>query len=429
MLVYGYTAASVRKNNPFGHVDAFDQARRGRRTARSSAVSVFPRSLHATLSVASLFFGFFASGCGKPEGGAPGSAMPPPEVTAVTVQPRDIPVAFEYVGQTEGVREVEVRPRVGGILLHWNYQEGTRVKAGESLFTIDPVPFQTLVARADADLASANARLSQAQREIVRLKPLLDKGMVSQKAYDDAVSAEEVAQAQLKAAQAALTEARLNLGYTRVEAPISGVTSRALVSEGSLIEAQKTLLTTISQLDPIRVIFSVSDAEQLKLRTEAAAGRLRLPKSNRYVVTLELADGSLSERPGVVDFSDVRINPSTGASDVRAVLPNPDQQLRPGQFVRVRLRGAEYVNALAVPQRAVLEGPQGKIVLTVNDKSIVEPRPVKVGDWAGEQWVITEGLQAGDRVIVDGVVKARPGTPVTIAQDGSAASGAAQTKQ
>jgi membrane fusion protein (multidrug efflux system) len=314
------------------------------------------------------------------------------------------------------MREVEVRPRVGGILLKWNYTEGAAVQAGQSLFTIDPVPYQTLVARADADLASAQARHSQTQREIERLKPLLEKGMVSQKAYDDAVSAEEVAAAQIKAAQAALTEAKLNLGYTRVEAPIGGVTSRALKSEGSLVEAQNTLLTTISQIDPIRVIFSISDAEQLRFSNEAAAGRLRLPKNKRYVVSLRLADGSASESPGMVDFSDVRVNPTTGTSEVRAVLPNPDQRLRPGQFVRVRLKGAEYVNALAVPQRAVVEGPQGKIVLTVNDKNVVEPRPVQVGEWAGEEWVITSGLKPGERVIVDGLVKARPGAPVTVAQ-------------
>jgi membrane fusion protein (multidrug efflux system) len=372
------------------------------------------------------------SACGK-QGAAPGGPgqMPPPEVSVVTVQPRDIPVSLEYVGQTEGMREVEVRPRVGGILLKWNYTEGATVQAGQSLFSIDPVPYQTLVARADADLASANARHSQTVREIERLKPLLEKGMVSQKAYDDAVSAEEVAAAQIKAAQAALTEAKLNLGYTRVEAPIGGVTSRALKSEGSLIEAQSTLLTTISQIDPIRVIFSISDAEQLRFSKEAAAGRLRLPKNKRYAVSLRLADGSASESPGMVDFSDVRVNPTTGTSEVRAVLPNPDQRLRPGQFARVTLKGAEYVNALAVPQRAVVEGPQGKIVLTVNDKGIVEPRPVQVGEWSGEEWVITGGLKPGDRVIVDGLVKARPGAPVTIGQSppaGGAAPAAASAQ-
>jgi membrane fusion protein (multidrug efflux system) len=342
--------------------------------------------------------------------------MPPPEVNAVTVQPRDIPIHLEYVGQTEGMREAEVRPRVSGILQRWNYDEGSSVRAGQSLFTIDPAPFQVLVARADAELATAQARLTQAKRDIERLKPLLDQGMVSQKAFDDALAAEEVAAAQVKGAQAALAEARLNLEYTRVQAPISGVAGRALVSEGSLVEAQRTLLTTISQIDPIRVIFSMAETERLKFGAEATAGRLRLPKDNRFVVTLRLPDGSTSERPGVVEFSDVRVNPDTGTTEFRAVLPNPEQRLRPGQFVRVRLQGAQYVNALAVPQRAVLEGPQGKLVFLVDDKGMAQPRPVQVGDWAGEEWVITSGLNPGDRVIVDGVMKVRPGAPVTIAQ-------------
>jgi membrane fusion protein (multidrug efflux system) len=194
------------------------------------------------------------------------------------------------------------------------------------------------------------------------------------------------------------------------------VAGRALVSEGSLVEAQRTLLTTISQIDPIRVIFSMAETERLKFGAEATAGRLRLPKDNRFAVTLRLPDGSTSERPGVVEFSDVRVNPDTGTTEFRAVLPNPEQRLRPGQFVRVRLQGAQYVNALAVPQRAVLEGPQGKLVFLVDDKGMAQPRPVQVGDWAGEEWVITSGLNPGDRVIVDGVMKVRPGAPVTIAQ-------------
>ena len=355
------------------------------------------------------------AGCGKPSNQGP-AQMPPPEVTVALVEPREITVTFDAVGQTAGVREVEVRPRVTGILQKWNYTEGSQVKAGQSLFTIDPAPFEAALARADADLASAEARLAQSRRDIERLRPLYEQGMVSRKAFDDAVSAEEVAVAGVKAAQAALTEAKLNLGYTRVEAPISGVTSRALQSEGSLVEAQKTLLTTISQVDPIHVIFSLSDTENLKLHTEAAAGRLRLPKDGRFDVTVKLADGSTAARTGKVDFTDVRIDPATGTSEVRAVLPNGDQRLRPGQFVRVSLKGAQYVNALAVPQRAVLEGPQGKIVMVVNEKSMAEPRPVKVGDWSGNEWVITEGLKAGDRVIVDGVMKTRPGAPVKIAE-------------
>jgi membrane fusion protein (multidrug efflux system) len=354
-------------------------------------------------------------GCGQSASQAP-PQMPPPEVSAVAVQARDIPITLQYVGRTEGVREVEVRPRVGGILLSWNYTEGSTVKAGQSLFSIDPVPYQTAVARTEADLASATARHVQTQRDIERIKPLVDQGMISRKAYDDAVSAEEVAAAQVKSAEAALTEAKLNLGYTKVEAPITGVTSRAQKSEGSLVEAQNTLLMTISQIDPIRVIFSMSEGERLRFNEEASAGRLRLPRDNRFVATLELPDGSRSERPGVVDFTDIRVDAATGTSEFRAVMPNPDQRIRPGQFVRVTLQGAQYSKALAVPQRAVLEGPQGKIVMIVDDKGMAQPRPVQVGQWAGEDWVITSGLNAGDRVILDGVMKIRPGAPVTVAQ-------------
>ena len=361
------------------------------------------------------------AGCQPSPPPAP-AQMPPPEVSVVSVQPRDIPITLEYVGRTEGVREVEVRPRVAGILQRWNFTEGSSVKAGQSLFTIDPAPFQAIVARAEADLASAKARVAQAQRDLERLKPLLDQGMVSRKAYDDAIAADEVARAQLQGAQAALSEARLNLGYTGVAAPISGVTSRALKSEGSLVEAQNTLLTSISQIDPIRVIFSMSEAERLKFNEQAAAGKVRLPRDNRFAATLQLPDGSSSERSGVVEFSDIRVDPATGTTEFRAVIPNPDQRIRPGQFVRVILRGAQHVRALAVPQRAVLEGPQGKIVFVVDDKSMAQPRPVQVGDWAGEEWVIKEGLKPGERVVVDGVVKIRPGAPVTIA----AAPGAAQ---
>jgi membrane fusion protein (multidrug efflux system) len=238
--------------------------------------------------------------------------------------------------------------------------------------------------------------------------------MVSQKAYDDALAAEEVAAAQVKGAQAALAEAKLNLGYTRVQAPISGVAGRALVSEGSLVEAQRTLLTTISQIDPIRVIYSMAETERLKFGAEATAGRLRC-QDNRFVVTLRLPDGSTSERPAWWSSATCGSTP-TPAPRSSALCCQPGTAPAPGQFVRVRLQGAQYVNALAVPQRAVLEGPQGKLVFLVDDKGLAQPRPVQVGDWAGEEWVITSGLSPGDRVIVDGVMKVRPGAPVTIAQ-------------
>jgi membrane fusion protein (multidrug efflux system) len=342
--------------------------------------------------------------------------MPPPQVSVAVVEPRDLPATFEYVGQVDGVREVEVRPRISGILEHWNYREGAPVEAGESLFTIDPEPFRAALDKAEADLASAEAVLSRAKRDTVRLKPLWEAKAVSQKAYDDAVSSEQIAAANVEAARAAATQARLNLSYTRVEAPISGITSRALKSEGSLVEAQKTLLTTISQIDPIHVIFSFTDTEYLGFTRAVSEGRLSLPKDGRFDVRLKLSDGSEYAQSGRVDFTDVRVNSSTGTIEARAVMPNPRHLLRPGQFVRVQLFGAVRPGAIAIPQRAVLEGPNTKIVMTVNAQGLVEPRPVQVGDWSGDEWVITGGLKPGDRVIIDGVVKARPGSPVQIAQ-------------
>lgn len=342
--------------------------------------------------------------------------MPPPEVSVVIVQQQDLPATFEYVGQIAGVREVEVRPRISGILEQWNYKEGSKVEAGQSLFTIDPEPFRAALAKAEADFASADARLSQATRNAARLKPLWEAKAVSQKDYDDAVSAEQVAAANVKSAQAAVTEARLNLSYTRVEAPISGITSRALKSEGSLVEARQTLLTTISQIDPIHVIFSYTEAEHLKFTRAMSEGQLKLPKDGKFDVTLKLADGSKYTRTGKVDFTDVRVDPNTGTIEARAVIPNPLRLLRPGQFARVQLSGAVRPGAIAIPQRAVLEGPNSKIVMTVNAQGVVEPRPVQVGDWSGDDWVITGGLNTGDKVIINGLLKAYPGTPVKIAQ-------------
>jgi membrane fusion protein (multidrug efflux system) len=365
-------------------------------------------NLFVTVLVAGLL------GCNKGAGSA--SGPPPPEVVVVTVQPRDLPATFEYVGQVAGIREVEVRPRVSGILEHWNYKEGSAVQAGQSLFTIDPEPFKAALEKAEAELASAEASLSQAARNAARLKPLWEAKAVSQREYDDAVSTEQVGAANVKSAQAAVTQARLNLSYTRVEAPISGITSRALKSEGSLVDAQQTLLTTISQLDPIHVIFSFTETEHLGFTRAMSEGRLKLPKDGKFDVKLKLADGSEYTRNGKVDFTDVRVNTNTGTIEARAVIPNPERLLRPGQFVRVQLSGAIRPAAISIPQRAVLEGPNTKMVMTVNAQGVVEPRPVQVGEWSGEDWIITGGLNPGDRVIVDGVVKARPGSPVKIAE-------------
>jgi membrane fusion protein (multidrug efflux system) len=385
----------------------------------SAALSMHPIPWHipVTVSLAILVPACSpSSGNEKGGPGGPGGGMPPPEVNVMTVVPESLPVAFEYVGQTAGSREVEVRARVTGILLKRNFSEGGPVKAGQSLYSIDPAPFQAALARAEADVAGAQARRDQAARNAARFKPLYAEKAVSQKEYDDAVSAEAIAEADLKAARARLQEARLNLEYTRVEAPVSGVAGRSAQSEGTLVSGPQVLLTSVTQIDPIWVNFGIPDNEQARLRKETQAGRLALPKNGNLVVELRLADGSTYAKTGRVNFSDVRINPATGTQEARAELPNPDGALRPGQFVRVILKGATRPDAVRIPQRAVLEGPQGKFVYVVNDQGQAEARPVEVGDWSGEGWIIHSGLKAGERVILDGVMKLGPGAPVKIAQ-------------
>jgi membrane fusion protein (multidrug efflux system) len=344
----------------------------------------------------------------------PGGGMPAAEVNAMTVAPQALPVSLEYAGQTAGSREVEVRARITGILVSRNFEEGRPVKKGQSLFTIDPAPIEATVARTEADVAAAEARLDQARRNAARLKPLYAEKAVSQKEYDDAVSGELIGAADLKAARARLAEAKLSLGYTRVESPVSGIASRALRSEGSLVSGPDVLLTTVMQVDPIWVNFGIPDNDQARMQKDAESGRLKLPKN--FQVELRLADGSVYARSGKMSFADVRISPNTGTREARAELPNPDGALRPGQFVRVILRGATRPDAVTVPQRAVLEGPQGKFVYVVNEKNLAEARPVEAGEWSGDTWIITAGLKAGERVITDGVMKLGPGAPVKVAE-------------
>ncbi|HXV12195.1 MAG TPA: efflux RND transporter periplasmic adaptor subunit [Burkholderiales bacterium] len=355
----------------------------------------------------------------KPSGGQPAGGFPPPVVAVATVETRDIPVTYEYVAQTEGSREVEVRARVTGILQKRNFVEGALVKQGQSLFTIDPAPFRVALERAEGELAVAEARLAQAQREADRLKPVIESRAVSRKELDDAISAAEIAEAEVRSARARVSEAKLNVEYTRVEAPISGISSRANVSEGTLVSGPNVLLASVTQTDPIYVIFGIPDRDYLAMRRDSAAGRLRLPQEDRFRARVRLADGTVYAQSGMLNFRDVRVNSRTGTSEARAVLPNPQGSLRAGEFVRVILDGAVRPAAVVVPLRSVLEGPQGKFVYVVNAESKAEPRPVEVGEWTAEGWVIHKGLQPGERVIVDGVMKLGPGSPVKVASDAS----------
>ena len=380
-----------------------------------------PPRLTGALLLIALAVLLVACGPKGPPGGGHGG-MPPAMVAVQEVTPKTIPVEFEYPAQTAGSREVEVRARVAGILIKRNYEEGGPVRAGQSLFTLDAAPFEAAAARAEADVAAAEARLGQARRNSARMKPLFEAKAASQKDYDDATSAEEVAGADVKAARARLAEARLNLGYTRVESPVSGISSRSLKSEGTLVSGPDVLLTTVSQVDPIHVNFGLSEAEQTRVRQEAASGKLVLPKDNRFEVAIRFEDGRTYARSGRLAFTDVRVNNQTGTSDARAEIPNPAGEVHPGQFVRVILKGAQRPNAITVPQRAVMEGPQGKMVYVLGPDNKAVPKPVSVGEWAGKnEWVILAGLAAGDKVIVDGLMKVFPGAPVQVGDPAAAA--------
>ena len=362
-------------------------------------------------------------GCGQSQQPGGFQGMPPAQVTTEVVSAQTLPVTYEYVGQTTGSKEVEVRARVTGILEEKLFQEGSAVKQGQRLFVIDPKPLQAQAAQAQAELARAQAQKAQADREAARLKPLAERKAIGQKEADDAASNAEFATAAVRSAEAKMREVNLNLGYTTVVAPITGLSSRAPKSEGSLVTANDTLLTTIWQVHPIWVPFAIPENEQLALQKQVAAGRLTLPKDNSFAVTIRLGDGTMFPRQGKINFADTRVNPSTGSVEYRAEIPNADGALKPGQFVKVKLAGAVRNNALAVPQVAVLDGTQGKFVYVVDHdkdgKDIAAVRPITLGEWVEAPdgkgrnlWVVETGLKPGDRVIVDGVARLRPGAPI-----------------
>jgi membrane fusion protein, multidrug efflux system len=376
-----------------------------------------PSVLAATLVAASALL--LACGGGKgaaSSGGGAGGGMPPAQVTAQTVQPRSVALPFEFPGRLEGSREVEVRARVSGILLERSYREGEPVKKGQTVFVIDPGPYRAEVRAAEAELAQEQARVARAERDVARLRPLLAERAVSQKDVDDAASEAELARAAAQSAAARLEQARLELSYTRVTAPIAGASSRAERSEGSLVgpEGDAGLLTRISQVQPIWVRFGVADQTLLKLRQGIAEKRLTAPSGERLQVEVVLADGGVHPERGQVNFSDSTIDSGTGSVDLRAELANADGSLIPGQFVRVRLVGIERPDAILVPQRAVQQGAEGKFVFVLGADDTAEARPVQVGDWLGSDWIVESGLRAGERVIVDGTVKVQPGAKVVV---------------
>ena len=347
-----------------------------------------------------------------------GTAPPPPQVGVLTVQPGDVGLVAELPGRLEASRMAEVRARAAGILQKRSFAEGSEVKAGQTLFVIDSAPYQAAVAQAEASVAQANASLGQSQALVARYAPLVQANAISRQDYDNALAAEKVAQANVAAAQAAVTTARINLGYATVTAPISGRIGRALVTEGALVgQGTPTQLALIQQIDPLYVNFTQSAADALKLRAAVASGKYKQAGKDAAQVRVVLEDGSTHPQAGKLLFTDLSVDPSSGQVMLRAEVPNPQRALLPGLYVRVRLEQAQVDNAILLPQQAVTRSARADTVMVVGAGGQLAPRPVKLGPSQGGQWVVLEGLQAGEQVMVDGFQKlprAKPGDPIVV---------------
>lgn len=353
------------------------------------------------------------TGCGDDKS-AQAQTLPPVPVVVATVTPADVPLTTEVVGETAGFREIDVRSRVGGILLKRTYVEGQPVTEGQELFLIDPAPYQAALEQAQGSLAQEQARLNKARADKDRTIPLYRRQVVSRKDYDDTIANYEATLASLQAAQAKVKEAALNLGYTRVTAPIDGMASKSSQSEGSLIttSGDSGLLTTITQFDPLYVNFSYSEQDRLNFENAVKQGLIEAKSSTDWRTHIQLADGSTYPEAGRLNFSDSRVDPATGTIRARAIFDNKEGALLPGQFVRLTIDLGTRKGAIVVPPRAIVQSQADRLVMVVDADNKVSPRPVKLGPAISSGIIIDSGLQAGDRYIVEGLMKARPGAVV-----------------
>lgn len=368
-----------------------------------------------------------ALGCKRTQGERP--PAPPVEVVVETVRPTTVPVEFEFLGQTEASRTVEIRARVQGFLVKQAAMDGQRVEAGETLYEIEKSQFEADVAVARAKVDQARARVEKAERDSARLARLIEADAGQQRALDDAKTEELQARAERSNAEAHLANAELQLSYTTIKSPVSGRIGVSARREGALVDpGQNSYLNTVVQSDPIFVNFTISEREILKWREEVTTGKISIPKDGKLAIRLTLIDGSVYPHEGVMDFFDTAIDPATGTMRIRAEFKNPTElthdkgeereRLIPGQFVKARIVGWERPNSVTVPQRAVLQTPNGPMVMVVRAEDKVGVQPVVLGGWHGDRWHVVKGLEAGERVVIDGVVKAHPGSVVKVVEAG-----------
>jgi len=349
-------------------------------------------------------------GCKQEAASTP--APPIPEVQVITVTTQSVPDEPEFIGQTESSRPVEIRSQVTGIIKEWSFQEGRDVKKGARLYQIDPVPFQAALLSAKAKVAQAGARLVQAEQNLARVKPLLAEQAVSQKDVDDAVAEELAAKAALEAAKGDLVKAKFDFDNTLITAPIDGMIERTRVYEGRLVAAQSDLLTIVHQVDPMYVTVSAPETFLLKRQRDIIAKKIQHPGVYQLRGTIIFLDGTTYPHEGTLDLLDVGMRTETGSRPARVTFPNPERLLVPGQFVTVRFKGTVKTEAILVPQRAVQQGPKGPVLYVVANGDKVEIRDVQATSWQGNQWLIEEGLHAGEQVVVGGFQRIMPGVPV-----------------
>jgi membrane fusion protein (multidrug efflux system) len=393
------------------------------RYARTRAWSRFARFAFVSATLVLL------AACHKPGAELPKQTT---EVTVMTVEPRDTPVDFEFTAQTESSREVQIRARVDGFLDKRVYTEGQLVHVGQTMFLMDPKPFEAVLQSAKGELAQQQARLTVTKANLARVLPLVAQNALSQKERDDAIGNEKEAEASVIAAKGQVQTAELNLSYTTIKSPLTGVSSFARQQDGSYVTAAATgLLTNVYQLDPMWVNFSVSENELLGYRDQIEKKQLRFPPNDDFIVTVVLADGTVFPDRGHINFANPAFNTQTGTFLVRASFANPKGSLRPGQFVRARVSGAVRPNAILVPQRSVLQGSKSHFVWVVDNNSKAHQRVVETGTWHGDDWFITDGLKPGERIVVDGAIRVIADTPLKItgapapAASGAAGAGAA----
>jgi len=353
-------------------------------------------------------------GCNSQQEQQSGMAPPAPEVAFVTIAPRHLELTTTLPGRTSAFLLAEIRPQVNGIIQKREFQEGSDVKAGQLLYQIDPAPFQVALDSAKASLGRAQANLPSTRLRVERFKELLASNAVSRQDYDDAAAALDQVLADVAYWKTAVEAARINLAYTRVTAPISGTIGRSSVTDGALVAAyQPMALATIQQMDPIYVDVTQSSAEFLRLRRSLDAGQLSKDEETGGKVRLILEDGSFYPHEGVLQFSDVTVNPGTGSFILRIVVPNPDHLLLPGMFVRAVVQEGVASQAILVPQQGVSRNPKGEpVAMIVDESGVVAQRFLTIDRAIGDQWLVTSGLSAGDRVIVEGMQRIRPGAAV-----------------